>query len=60
VFFDSNSPSALPWNTTKTGVDTDSPLWRSVQAEMLKLMRPIITFLNAVKNEKDAKPDFMG
>lgn len=51
VFFESKSPSYLPWNTSKTSVDTDSQLFQSVRQEMIYLMRPIITFLNAVHDE---------
>ncbi len=61
AFFDSRDASLLPWNTTKTGVDADSPKFRSVRLEMIKMMRPVITFLNHLDAEKsvevtDAKP----
>jgi len=52
AFLDSADTSALPWNTTKTGVDTDSPNYKSVRVEMIKLMRPVIDFLNALASEK--------
>lgn len=45
AFMDSDDTSALPWNTTKTGVDTDSPHYRAVRIEMIKLMRPVLDFL---------------
>ena len=51
VFFESKAPSFLPWNTSKTSVDTDSQLFQSVRHEMIYLMRPIIDFLNAVHDE---------
>ena len=33
AFLDSDDTSALPWNTTKTGVDTDSVHYKSVRAK---------------------------
>jgi hypothetical protein len=53
AFFDSDDASLLPWNTTKTGVDTDSPLFRGVRLEMIRLMRPVINFLNNLDAEKE-------
>lgn len=45
VFFASSDASLLPWNTTKTGVDTDSPIFKAVKQEMIELMRPITKWL---------------
>jgi hypothetical protein len=53
VFFDSKDASLLPWNTTKTGVDSDSPRFRAARLAMVKLMRPVIDFLNRLDAEKD-------
>ena len=53
VFFDSDDGSLLPWNTTKTGVDLDSRLYRAVRLDMVSVMRPAIDFLNRWKEEKD-------
>lgn len=53
VFFDSDDASALPWNTTKTSVDSESEIFRSVRLHMLALMRPVIDFLNLLDREKD-------
>ena len=52
VFFNSDYAELLPWNTTKTGVDTDSPIYQSVRLEMISIMRPIIDFLNELKESK--------
>jgi hypothetical protein len=52
AFLDSEDTSALPWNTTKTGVDTDSLSYKSVRLEMIKLTRPVIVFLNSLANER--------
>ncbi len=57
AYFDSDDPSRLPWNTTKTGVNTDSPIYRAVKLEMMNLMRPVVDFLNRLKDEKQAKDD---
>jgi hypothetical protein len=53
VFFDSAEAAALPWNTTKTGVDLDSSTFLAVRLQMLKLGRPVIDFLNLLDKEKD-------
>jgi hypothetical protein len=53
TFFESDNTSLLPWNTTKTGVDTDSPLYKRVRVEMITLMRPVIDFLNKLKEERE-------
>ncbi len=53
VFFDSDDVSLLPWNTTKDGVDADSPTYRAVRLKMIEMMRPVIDFLNQLKEEKE-------
>lgn len=53
VFLDADDASLLPWNTTKTGVDTDTDVWRNTFLEMRQAMRPVIDFLNRVDGEKD-------
>jgi hypothetical protein len=55
AYFDSDDAGRLPWNTQKTGMDTDSPVYRAVRPEMVKLMRPVIDFLNRLKQEKEGK-----
>lgn len=52
AYFDCDDPDRLPWNTTKTGLDQDSPIYRAVRLEMMNLMRPVIDFLNKLKEEK--------
>ncbi len=53
VFMESDDAGRLPWNTTKTGVDADSEVFRNVRQEMLQVMRPVIDFLNRLDDEKD-------
>ena len=56
AYFDSDDPGKLPWNTTKTGLNSDSSVYRAVKMEMVKLMRPVVDFLNKLSQEKkDAK-----
>jgi hypothetical protein len=53
VFLDSEDPSLLPWNTTKTGVDADTDVWRNTYSLMRNSMRPVIDFLNKLDAEND-------
>lgn len=53
VFLDADDASLLPWNTTKTGVDIDTDVWRSTYGAMRSAMRPVIDFLNKLDAEKD-------
>ena len=58
VFFESDNTRLLPWNTTKTGVDQDSQIYKAIRQEMINLMRPVIDFLNKVRDEeKNAEGD---
>jgi hypothetical protein len=53
VFFDSDDPQLLPCNTMKTGIDTDSPLYRAIKLDMLNLMRPVLDFSYKWDAEKE-------
>ncbi|HLP84066.1 MAG TPA: ATP-binding protein [Phycisphaerales bacterium] len=55
AYFDAKDAGDLPMNTTKTGVDTESSVYRSARTEMLAMTRQVINFLNALKNERDAQ-----
>jgi len=57
VFFDCDDAGRLPWNTTKTGVDIDSTIYRSVRQNMITMMRPVIDFLNRLDAEKDCREE---
>jgi hypothetical protein len=46
AIFESDSSQRVPWNTTKTDVDADNPIWRAAREKMIELMRPVIDFLN--------------
>lgn len=54
AYFDSDDATLLPWTTTKTGVDVDSPIYRSVQQEMIELSKPVLTFLSNLEKEREA------
>jgi hypothetical protein len=51
VFFDCDDASFLPWNTTKNGLNEDSPIYRDVRRIMMAETRPVIDFLNQLKDE---------
>ena len=53
VYFDSDDPTTLPWNTTKDGVDQESGIYRSVRTEMVTLMKPVMNFLRVLAKERD-------
>ena len=51
VFFDCRSSSNLPWNTTKTGLDSSSLVWRATYPKMLDHTRTVINFLNSLDDQ---------
>lgn len=53
VSFDSNDSARVPWNTTKTDVDQDNPIWQKTFGRMMEMMRPVITFLNELDADID-------
>jgi hypothetical protein len=59
AFFYADDSAVLPWNTTKNGMDRDSPRYKFIRLKMIELMKPVITFLNQMKKEreKDSTPD---
>ncbi len=46
VSFECRDASRLPWNTTKTDVDRDNPIWKETFQRMTEMMRPVIDWLN--------------
>jgi hypothetical protein len=52
AFFDCDDASLLPWNTSKTDMALDSPLYQAVRQQMIVLMRPAIDFLNRLRQEE--------
>jgi len=53
AFFDCRSSSKLPWNTTKTGLDSSSAIWLGTVPKMLDHTRTVINFLNDLDNDVD-------
>lgn len=57
VFFDSQQPACLPWTTTKTGVNSDSPVFKSVRVEMTKAALPITVYLRKLAEARQSNKD---
>jgi hypothetical protein len=58
VYLMADDSSLLPWNTTKTGVDEDSEVFRQVQRHMFDALRMVQAVLNRAKKERqDREPD---
>lgn len=57
VFFDSDHTKVLPWNTTKSGIDTESEIYQKVRQEMIDMTKPILGFLNKLKEERKRLPE---
>jgi hypothetical protein len=52
AYFDSDDGALLPWTTTKTGVDADSPIYKAVQHEMIEMTKPVLAFLSNLAKER--------
>lgn len=52
ALLDSDASELLPWTSTKTGLDVDSPTWRRTKQLMREMTRPVIDFLNQLDREK--------
>jgi hypothetical protein len=46
AFFFSRNPGALPWTTTKRGLNQESLVYQVARREMTQVARPVLTFLN--------------
>ena len=51
AFFDSDDSSRLPWNSTKTGLNVESPVYRAARDVMIAATRPVIDVLNEIDKE---------
>lgn len=54
AYLDAADAADLPWNTTKTALDTDHPVYRRVKQEMVAIARPVIDYFNKRKDENDS------
>ncbi len=55
VFFESKKPSNFPWNTAKTSVNPEHPLYVKVKSQMMDMMKDVNSFLNKLKSEKEGQ-----
>lgn len=46
VFFVSRDAEALPWNTTKSGINEDSAIWQEAKRVMAAVGRQVVSFLD--------------
>ena len=54
VFINSEDPSRLPLNTSKTGLDTETSIYDHIRNKMIKTSRPLINYLTKkYKEERD-------
>jgi hypothetical protein len=54
AFFECEDPSRIPWNSTKTSVDLESPFYKKARQMMIAAARPVIDFLNLLDAESDS------
>lgn len=65
VYLSADDAGLLPWNTTKTAVDRDSPVFRAVQSEMKTALVAVQAVINRAKQvrsrleEDEQKPDIL-
>lgn len=57
--FESDNAKALPWNTSKSGVDTESKVYQSARLEMANALRQVVDFLNELDAERDSESTFL-
>ncbi len=53
VFFEAKDSSKLPWNTTKTGMDMDSPVYKKVRSQMILMTKQVMDLMDKLKAEKE-------
>ena len=65
VYLTADDARLLPWNTTKTAVDRDSPVFRAVQSEMKTALVAVQAVINRAKSvrsrteEDQEKPEIL-
>ncbi|WP_223587341.1 ATP-binding protein [Microbacterium sp. OVT16B] len=59
VYMTAHNAGAIPWNTMKTTVDPDSPVWSQVLTHMITTARGVIDLLNQAKAERRLATDDM-
>lgn len=53
----SGNSAAMPWNTAKTAIDEDSPIWQLVRNEIVAALREARTVMNRIKTEVQDSPE---
>lgn len=57
VYLSADEAGLLPWNTTKTAVDRDSPVFRAVQSEMKTALVAVQAVINRAKQVRSRLED---
>lgn len=52
VFFSSENSKLLPLTTTKTGIDSNSTVYKAARSEMINAMSQVITFLKSFESDE--------
>jgi|TARA_R110000782_G_scaffold270485_1_gene371948 hypothetical protein len=55
IFFDSKNSSKLPMTTTKTGIDSDHPVFKSTRPIILSSLRQVINYLRKIENKDEGQ-----
>lgn len=53
VFFNAENSGLLPWNTSKTGMDLDSPDWIYVRNQMILIGKQVKKIMDDMKKERE-------
>ncbi|MBI3233470.1 MAG: hypothetical protein HYZ42_05425 [Bacteroidetes bacterium] len=51
VFFSADDSSLLPMTTTKTGIDINSTLYKTVRSKMINAMKMVLACINKLEND---------
>lgn len=57
VYFSSNHPEKLPWNTTKTGLDETSRIYLRAREKMLEIFKIVKGIIDEIKKNTEEKDD---
>ncbi len=53
VFFNADNSARLPWNTSKTGMNLDSPDWLYVRSQMILMGKQVKKLMDDLKKERE-------
>lgn len=53
VFFNADDSSKLPWTTSKTGIDKDSPEYSYTKAQMILMAKQVKPLMDEMKKERE-------